>query len=65
MFLEVISKQGPPPSIRCHERGLPPKAARALVGLRGMLRMTHVGSCFCDAVEVKVTGEPVAVGYCP
>ena len=26
--------------------------------------MTHVGSCFCGAVEVEATGEPVAMGYC-
>src|SRR5215217_424771 len=26
--------------------------------------MTHVGSCFCGAVEVEVTGEPAAMGYC-
>jgi hypothetical protein len=26
--------------------------------------MTHVGSCFCGAVTVEVTGEPEAMGYC-
>jgi hypothetical protein len=26
--------------------------------------MTHVGKCFCGAVEVAVTGTPVAMGYC-
>jgi hypothetical protein len=26
--------------------------------------MTHVGKCFCGAVEVAVTGSPVAMGYC-
>jgi hypothetical protein len=26
--------------------------------------MAHVGSCFCGAVELEVTGEPVAMGYC-
>ncbi len=26
--------------------------------------MTHVGSCFCGAVEVEVEGEPAAMGYC-
>jgi len=26
--------------------------------------MVHVGRCFCGAVEVKVTGEPEAMGYC-
>jgi hypothetical protein len=25
---------------------------------------THVGTCFCGAVEVTVSGEPVAAGYC-
>lgn len=25
---------------------------------------THSGSCFCGAVEVTVTGEPIAMGYC-
>jgi hypothetical protein len=24
----------------------------------------HVGSCFCGAIEVRVTGEPAASGYC-
>jgi hypothetical protein len=24
----------------------------------------HKGACFCGAVEVTVTGEPVAMGYC-
>jgi hypothetical protein len=26
--------------------------------------MTHVGRCFCGAVEIKVEGEPEAMGYC-
>jgi hypothetical protein len=26
--------------------------------------MTHVGRCFCGAVELTVTGEPVGMGYC-
>jgi hypothetical protein len=25
---------------------------------------THKGSCFCGAVELAVTGEPVAMGFC-
>src|SRR5262249_32727059 len=25
---------------------------------------TYKGSCFCGAVEMAVTGEPVAMGYC-
>jgi len=25
---------------------------------------THTGTCFCGAVEVRVTGEPVAMGFC-
>ncbi len=25
---------------------------------------TYTGSCFCGAVEISVTGEPVAMGYC-
>lgn len=24
----------------------------------------HVGRCFCGAVEIAVTGEPAAMGYC-
>ena len=24
----------------------------------------HTGNCFCGAVELTVTGEPVAMGYC-
>lgn len=24
----------------------------------------YTGSCFCGAVEISVTGEPVAMGYC-
>src|ERR1700689_4634772 len=27
-------------------------------------KMDHIGSCFCGAVEVKVTGSPEAMGYC-
>jgi hypothetical protein len=26
--------------------------------------MTHIGKCFCGAVEVQVEGEPDAMGYC-
>ncbi len=26
--------------------------------------LTHTGSCFCGAVEIEVTGEPIAMGYC-
>jgi hypothetical protein len=26
--------------------------------------MTHVGQCFCGAVEIEVSGEPAAMGYC-
>jgi len=25
---------------------------------------TYQGSCFCGAVQLKVTGDPVAMGYC-
>jgi hypothetical protein len=25
---------------------------------------THEGSCFCGAVQLTVTGDPVAMGYC-
>jgi hypothetical protein len=26
--------------------------------------MAHVGSCFCGTVQIEVTGEPEAMGYC-
>lgn len=26
--------------------------------------MTHVGECFCGAVEVTVEGDPLGMGYC-
>jgi hypothetical protein len=26
--------------------------------------MSHSGSCFCGAVQIEVTGEPEAMGYC-
>lgn len=26
--------------------------------------MAHVGSCFCGTVQLEVTGEPEAMGYC-
>jgi hypothetical protein len=26
--------------------------------------MTHIGSCFCGAVEVEISGSPEAMGYC-
>jgi len=34
-----------------------PKAAAAVP-------MTHQGSCFCGAVQLTVSGEPAAMGYC-
>lgn len=29
-----------------------------------MSEKIHKGTCFCGAVEVSVTGEPAAMGYC-
>ena len=29
-----------------------------------MTNTTHQGSCFCGGVQLRVTGEPVAMGYC-
>ncbi|HET6146540.1 MAG TPA: GFA family protein [Polyangia bacterium] len=26
--------------------------------------LSHSGGCFCGAIQIRVTGEPVAVGYC-
>src|SRR3954447_9167974 len=26
--------------------------------------MSHTGACFCGAVKIAVTGDPVAMGYC-
>jgi hypothetical protein len=26
--------------------------------------MTYLGSCFCGSVQLSVTGDPVAMGYC-
>src|SRR5690349_14718593 len=26
--------------------------------------MTHLGTCFCGAVQVEVTGSPEGMGYC-
>jgi len=26
--------------------------------------MNHVGGCFCGAIELEVSGSPVAMGYC-
>jgi hypothetical protein len=26
--------------------------------------MSHIGSCFCGAVELEVSGAPAAMGYC-
>ena len=28
------------------------------------MNQTHKGNCFCGAVEVTVSGEPVAAGFC-
>jgi hypothetical protein len=28
------------------------------------MSQTYTGQCFCGAVEVKVTGQPEAMGYC-
>src|SRR3954469_24033269 len=33
-------------------------------GIRESTSMTHKGQCFCGSVQVEVTGEPVAMGYC-
>ena len=30
----------------------------------GEVVMTHVGSCFCGAVKLEVTGSPEGMGYC-
>jgi hypothetical protein len=27
-------------------------------------KRTYTGTCFCGAVEITVTGEPMAMGYC-
>src|SRR5476649_1433561 len=27
-------------------------------------RTMHIGSCFCGAVTLEITGEPEAMGYC-
>lgn len=29
-----------------------------------MSNATHTGTCFCGAVEIKVSGAPAAMGYC-
>ena len=29
-----------------------------------MANKTYSGKCFCGAVEIRVTGEPAAMGYC-
>ena len=29
-----------------------------------MHQKTHKGSCFCGAVQIEVTGDPEAMGYC-
>lgn len=29
-----------------------------------MSEQTYAGRCFCGAVEIEVTGEPVGAGYC-
>ena len=28
------------------------------------MNQTYVGKCFCGTVEIEVTGEPVAAGFC-
>src|SRR5258705_13320174 len=39
-------------------------SAPATGSAAGTASRTHKGSCFCGAVEVTVTGEAVAQGYC-
>jgi hypothetical protein len=29
-----------------------------------MSEQTHIGKCFCGAVEISVTGKPEAMGFC-
>jgi hypothetical protein len=31
---------------------------------RAKREMSYGGACFCGAVQLRVTGEPVAMGYC-
>ncbi len=28
------------------------------------MAMTYVGACFCGAVGIEATGEPIEMGYC-
>lgn len=32
--------------------------------MRDAMAKTHTGTCFCGAVEIEVTGEPLEMGYC-
>lgn len=32
--------------------------------IEGIVSESHHGSCFCGAVEIEVSGEPVDMGYC-
>src|SRR4051812_50127436 len=32
--------------------------------MRDIMSETYEGSCFCGAVQISVTGEPAAAGYC-
>jgi hypothetical protein len=32
--------------------------------LKGEEKMSHVGKCFCGAVELEVSGAPEGMGYC-
>src|SRR4029078_2671196 len=31
---------------------------------RGAMDKSHIGTCFCGAVTVEVTGAPLEMGYC-
>src|SRR5215212_5482810 len=37
---------------------------RGKVTMRKGRAMAHVGSCFCGAVKLEVSGEPEGMGYC-
>ena len=41
-------------------------APRAAAGLGSDVeaKLTHIGSCFCGAIRLEVTGLPEAMGYC-
>jgi hypothetical protein len=42
----------------------PCKASRVCVIIKPEMAETHAGQCYCGAVEIELSGDPLELGYC-